>query len=43
MRDIFKAFMALLIVASGFFIGFHFGEEKVKSKISDFQKDKEEA
>lgn len=41
MRDIFKAFMALLIVASGFFIGFYFGEEKVKSKISDFQKDKD--
>ncbi len=43
MRDIFKSFMALLIVASGFFIGFYFGEEKVKSKFSDFQKDKEEA
>ena len=43
MRDIFKALMALLIVASGFFIGFYFGEEKVKSKISDFQKDREEA
>lgn len=42
MKDIFKAFMALLIVASGFFIGFYFGEEKVKSKISDFQKDLEE-
>lgn len=43
MRDIFKAFMALLIVASGFFIGFYFGEEKVKSKITEFQKDLEEA
>jgi hypothetical protein len=42
MKDIFKAFVALLIVASGFFIGFYFGEEKVKSKISDFQKDSEE-
>jgi len=42
MRDIFKAFMALLIVASGFFIGFYFGEEKVKSEISNFQKDLEE-
>lgn len=43
MRDIFKTLMALLVVASGFFIGFYFGEEKVRSKISDFQKDREEA
>jgi len=42
MRDILKALMALLIVASGFFIGFYFGAEKVKSKISDFQTDREE-
>ena len=42
MRDTFKAMIAFLVVASGFFIGFYFGEEKVRSKISNFQEELEE-
>lgn len=42
MKDIFKSFLALLVFASAFFIGCYIGEEKVKSKISEFQKDSDE-
>ncbi len=39
MKDFFKSIFLLLATSCAFFIGFYLGEEKVKSKISDFQKD----
>lgn len=41
MKNILKSFFALLVASSAFFIGFFLGKEKIKSKIPDFQEDKE--
>lgn len=42
LKNIFKSFLALLVASSAFLIGFYLGEEKIKSKIPDFQEDIEE-
>lgn len=41
MKDFFKYLFILLTASTAFLIGFYLGEEKVKSKISDFQEDLE--
>jgi len=41
MKDFFKSILILLAASSAFLIGFYLGEEKVKSKISDFQEGSE--
>ena len=40
-KNIFKSFLTLLVVSSAFLVGFYLGEEKVKSKIPEFQEDLE--
>jgi hypothetical protein len=42
MRNIFKSFMTLVLASSAFMIGFYLGQEKVVSKIPDFQEEAEE-
>jgi hypothetical protein len=42
MRNIFKSVMTLVLASSAFIIGFYLGQEKVVSKIPDFQEETEE-
>lgn len=42
MRNIFKSLMTLVLASSAFMIGFYLGQEKVVSKIPDFQEETEE-
>ena len=37
MKSFFKSLLALLSLASAFFLGFHLGKEKEKAKIPKFQ------
>lgn len=37
MKYIIKPLVALIVAGSAFFFGFYFGQEKVKTKIPDFQ------
>lgn len=39
MKDFFKSLFTLLFIISAFFIGFHFGKEREKAKIPNFQED----
>ncbi len=41
MKNIFKSIFALFVASSAFLIGFYLGKEKIKSKIPDFQEEKE--
>lgn len=41
MKDFLKTLFILFAASSAFLIGFFLGEEKIKSKISNFQEDKE--
>jgi hypothetical protein len=41
MRDFFRTLLALFMVVSAFFVGFHFGRSKEKAKIPNFQEDLE--
>ncbi len=39
MKKILKPLFTILIFGSAFFIGYYLGEEKLKTKIPDFQED----
>jgi hypothetical protein len=39
MKDFFKTLLTVIAVSSAFFLGFHFGKEKEKAKIPEFQED----
>jgi hypothetical protein len=39
MKDFFKTLLMVIAVSSAFFLGFHFGKEKEKAKIPEFQED----
>jgi len=39
MKDFYKALLAVIAVSTAFFLGFHFGKEKEKAKIPEFQED----
>jgi len=39
MNNFFKSFLLLLAASSAFLIGYYLGNEKVKSKVPDFQED----
>jgi hypothetical protein len=39
MKDFFKTLIMIIAVASAFILGFHFGKEKEKAKIPEFQED----
>ncbi len=39
MRNLFKTMLVLLTLGTIFFLGFHFGKEKVKDKIPKFQEE----
>ena len=41
MKDLIKSLFFILAASSLFMLGFYLGEEKVKSKISNFQEDLE--
>lgn len=40
-KNILKSLLTLVIASSAFYIGFYVGQEKVVSKIPDFQQDQE--
>ncbi len=40
-KNIMKSLMTLVITSSAFLIGFYIGQEKIVSKIPDFQEDQE--
>lgn len=42
MRNIIKSLMTIVLASSAFMIGFYLGQEKVVSKIPDFQEEAEE-
>lgn len=42
MKDFLKTLLVILTTSSAFLIGFFLGEEKIKSKISNFQEDSDE-
>lgn len=42
MKDIIKTILTLFVASSAFLIGFYLGQEKIVSKIPDFQEDAEE-
>jgi len=42
MKDLFKSLFAVVVFSSAFLIGYYLGQEKVVSKIPDFQKSEEE-
>jgi len=42
MKNIFKSLFAFLVASSAFLIGFYLGEEKIKSKIPNFQEELED-
>ncbi len=39
MKEFFKGFVRILLVASAFYVGFKFGKSKEKAKIPNFQED----
>jgi hypothetical protein len=39
MKELFKTLLAVIAVSTVFFVGFHFGKEKEKAKIPEFQED----
>jgi len=39
MKDFFKTLIMIIAVSSAFILGFHFGKEKEKAKIPEFQED----
>ncbi len=39
MKDLFKVFFTILIFSSAFLVGLYLGEEKLKSKVPNFQDD----
>jgi hypothetical protein len=39
MKSFFKTLLSIILVSSVFIIGFHFGKEKEKRKIPEFQED----
>jgi len=39
MKEFFKTLLTVIAVSSAFFIGYHFGKEKEKAKIPEFQED----
>lgn len=39
MKNIFRSLLAFLVASSAFLIGFYLGEEKIKSKIPNFQEE----
>jgi hypothetical protein len=39
MKDFFKTLILIIAVSSAFILGFHFGKEKEKAKIPEFQED----
>ncbi len=41
MRSFFKMMLVILTLGTIFFVGFHFGKEKVKDKIPKFQEEGE--
>jgi hypothetical protein len=41
MKDLFKVLFTILIFSSAFLVGLYLGEEKVKGKVPNFQKDVE--
>jgi hypothetical protein len=41
MKDLFKVLFTILIFSSAFLAGLYLGEEKVKGKVPNFQKDAE--
>jgi hypothetical protein len=41
MKDFFKTVLAIMALASAFFVGFHFGRSREKAKIPNFQEDLE--
>jgi hypothetical protein len=40
-KNILKSILTLAIASSAFYIGFYVGQEKIVSKIPDFQQDQE--
>jgi hypothetical protein len=42
MKNILKSLLAILVASSAFLIGFYLGEEKIKSRIPNFQEESEE-
>lgn len=40
-KNIFKSIFAIFLASSAFLIGFYLGQEKIKSKIPNFQEDTE--
>lgn len=42
MKNILKSLITLFVASSAFLIGFYLGQEKIVSKIPDFQEDFEE-
>jgi len=39
MKEFFKTLFTVIAVSTAFFVGFHFGKEKEKAKIPEFQED----
>jgi len=39
MKDFFKTLLAVIAISAAFYAGFHFGKEKEKAKIPEFQED----
>jgi hypothetical protein len=39
MKSFFKTLLSILFISSAFIVGFHFGKEKEKKKIPEFQED----
>ena len=42
MKDLFKSLFIIFATSAAFLLGLYIGEERVKTKISDFQEDLEE-
>ncbi len=42
MKNLIKALVTMALASSAFFIGFYLGQEKIVSRIPDFQEDLEE-
>jgi hypothetical protein len=39
MKDLFKSFLAIMLISAAFVVGFQLGKEKEKQKIPKFQED----
>jgi len=39
MKDFFKTLITIIAISTAFLVGFHFGKEKEKVKIPEFQQD----